>query len=251
MPVAIIQVSPASDQKHFATSRISRFYSEQRPKALHTLGLASHSERLHGHRMAKLGTSIELSIFSKLSDSSHRSVGALVQKHGEHVVYYQEACRYWVKACLGLPRFKKNGVSTEPPHGRTLGFRSPDDAGLTVCILNSSLFYWFYSVLSDCEHINDDFVRRFPIPSALNSKGWWQKADDLTKAIQSSSKQKAIQTKQGYLIEYDEINAAKERSRIDTIDELLGKAFSLSAEEIDFIRNYDVKYRSSSDGNED
>jgi hypothetical protein len=251
MPVAIIQLSPSSDANRFATSRISRFYSEERPHALNTLSLASHNQRLHGHRIGKLGSDIELAIFSKLSDASHRTLGELVQKQSEHLIYYQEACRYWVKACLGLPRFRKNGVATEPPHGRTLGFRVPNHAGLAVCILNSSLFYWFYSVLSDCEHVNDDFVRRFPIPGNLDQDGWWQRADDLTKAIQSSSKQKTIQTKQGYLIEYDEINAAKERVRIDEVDELLGKAFSLTDKEIEFVRNYDVKYRSSSDADEE
>ena len=52
MPVAIIQVSPTSDARRFATSRISRFYSEERPHALTTvLALASHtiSDSNHGH----------------------------------------------------------------------------------------------------------------------------------------------------------------------------------------------------------
>jgi hypothetical protein len=152
---------------------------------------------------------------------------------------------------LGLPRFRKNGVSSEPPHGRTLGFRKREYAGLAVCILNSSLFYWLYSVLSDCEHINDDFVRRFPLPSNFDQSGWWQQGDELTRAIQSSSKKKSITTKQGYLIEYDEINAAKERHLIEAVDGLLAKGFGLTDEELDFIVNYDIKYRLGADADED
>lgn len=251
MPVAIILSAPSHSQDQFLTSRISRFYTEERPNALSTLDLGQHGQRAHGHRIAKLGRDIERSIFAKISTPESHSIEELIQKDSLHLVYYQEACRYWVKACLGLPRFKKNGVSSEPPHGRTLGFRKREYAGLAVCILNSSLFYWLYSVLSDCEHINDDFVRRFPLPSNSDENGWWQQGDELTKAIRSSSKRKSITTKQGYLIEYDEINAAKERHLIEAVDELLAKGFGLTDEELDFIVNYDIKYRLGTDADED
>lgn len=251
MPVAIILSAPSHSQDQFLTSRISRFYTEERPDALSTLDLGQHGQRAHGHRIAKLGRDIERSIFTKISKPEFHSIEELIQKDSLHLVYYQEACRYWVKACLGLPRFKKNGVSSEPPHGRTLGFRKREYAGLAVCILNSSLFYWLYSVLSDCEHINDDFVRRFPLPNNFDENGWWQQGDELTKAIRSSSKRKSITTKQGYLIEYDEINAAKERHLIEAVDELLAKGFGLTDQELDFIVNYDIKYRLGTDADED
>ena len=251
MPVAIILSAPSHSQNQFLTSRISRFYTEERPNALSTLDLGQHNQRAHGHRIAKLGRDIELSIFAKISKPELHSIEELIQKDSLHLVYYQEACRYWVKACLGLPRFKKNGVSSEPPHGRTLGFRKREYAGLAVCIFNSSLFYWLYSVLSDCEHINDDFVRRFPLPSNFDQSGWWQKGDELTRAIRSSSKKKSITTKQGYLIEYDEINAAKEKHLIETVDGLLAKGFGLTDEELDFLVNYDIKYRLGADADED
>jgi hypothetical protein len=251
MPVAIILSAPSHCKDQFLTSRISRFYTEERPNALSTLNLGQHSQRAHGHRIAKLGRDIEQAIFAKISKPELHTMEELIQKDSLHRIYYQEACRYWVKACLGLPRFKKNGVASEPPHGRTLGFRKREYAGLAVCILNSSLFYWLYSVLSDCEHINDDFVRRFPVPSNFDENGWWQQGDELTKAIRSSSKKKSIKTKQGYLIEYDEINAAKERHLIEAIDGLLAKGFGLTDAELEYIVNYDIKYRLGTDADED
>ena len=53
------------------------------------------------------------------------------------------------------------------------------------------------------------------------------------------------------MIEYDEINAAKERDLIGGIDELLAKGFGLTEPELDFIVNYDIKYRLGSDADED
>ena len=140
----------------------------------------------------------------------------------------------------------------EPPHGRTLGFVKLEYAGLAVCILNSSLFYWLYSLLCDCEHVNDDFVRRFPLPKNFDDKVWLNRAIELTRAIQGSSTPKKITTKkEGHVIEYDEINAAKERNRIETIDRFLGEGYGLSANEIDFIVNYDIKYRMGADADEE
>jgi hypothetical protein len=251
MPVAIILSSPSQLPNSLSTSRISRFYTEERPNALNTISLSGHSNRAHGFRVAKLGSYLEQALFTKIVQPERHSLAELIQKDSKHILYYQEACRYWVKACLGLPRFKKNGVASEPPHGRTIGFRTREQAGLAVCILNSSLFYWLYSVLSDCEHINDDFVRRFPLPSNADAAGWWQRGEELTKAIRSSSKKKSIKTKQGYLIEYDEINAAKEKETIDAIDHVLAKGFGLTGLELDFIMNYDIKYRMGADADED
>lgn len=251
MPVAIVQVSPTGPDC-LVTSRISRFYTEERPVALSTLRLRSHSKRIQGHRIAKVSSNTELSILEKLLTPAGRVLGEFVQEQSTHRVYYQEACRYWAKACLGLPRFKKNGVASDPPHGRVLGFESREYAGLATCILNSALFYWFYSLCCDCEHINDDFVRKFPVPKDAGKPGWWELADGLTRAIRASSTRKRITMKKtGDVIEYDEINAAKERARTEAIDRRLAKGYGFSDEELDFIINYDIKYRVGAQSDEE
>jgi hypothetical protein len=170
-----------------------------------------------------------------------------VQSGTEHLVYYQEACRYWAKACLGVPRFLKNGTLMQPSHGRILQFDSAGAAGLATCVLNSSLFYWYYSTLSDCEHINDDLVRSFPMPAHIPKELWAALADSLTASIASSSIAKKITTKQGHTIEYDEISASKHKVEIDEIDRALAKQYGLTDEEADFIVNYDIKYRMGTD----
>ena len=252
MPVVIVLSALDTCSNPIISSRISRFYTEERPNALATLSLVRHNNRAHGFRVAKIGRDIEKSIFAKLSKPGLHTVEELVQKGSKHIVYYQEACRYWVKACLGMPRFKKNGIKMEPPHGRTLGFVKRENAGLAVCILNSSLFYWLYSALCDCEHVNDDFVRRFPLPRNFDDVEWLARATELTRAIQESSTPKKITTKkEGHVIEYDEINAAKERNRIEKIDRVLADGYGLSADEVDFIINYDIKYRLGADPDDD
>ena len=61
--------------------------------------------------------------------------------------------------------------------------------------------------------------------------------------LQSTAERKAIQTRDGYRIDYDEYCGWKAKVVIDQIDCLLGKHFGFTDEELDFIFNYDIKYR--------
>jgi hypothetical protein len=197
---------------------------------------------LHGHRIGKLGHAEEIEIYRRVS-SPRLNVESLTSKSSKGVMYYQEACRYWLKASHRVPRFIKNGVSMEPPHGRKIGFQNRDAAAFAAAVLNSSLFYWWYSVFSDCEHVNDALVRSFPIPAKWDTIDWVRLSNELVDGLERDATKKTINTKQGHVIEYDEISAAKSKELIDRIDEQLCRIYGLNQEHLDFIKNYDVKYR--------
>jgi hypothetical protein len=226
---------------------VGRFYTEEREHALLTMALSPHAIRLDGYRIAKIGTSRERSIFQKLTAGTRPMLGSLALTRSKWVVYYQEACRYWVKACHDLPFFQRNGRAMEPPHGRTVAFASEQASSLAACALNSSLFYWYYNAFGDCEHVNDRLVRRFPIPADWQNTDWTTLSSELSESLKKNSKRKIITTKQGYQIEYDEMKAVHSRSVIDRIDRALAWHYGLTEEELDFLINYDFKYRMGGD----
>jgi hypothetical protein len=132
-----------------------------------------------------------------------------------------------------------------PPHGRTKSFVSADACAFAACLLNSTLFYWFYSAFSDCEHINDALLKSFRIPTTWNNEGWIEFEKRLARGLSENSSRKKILTKQGHKIEYDELNAAKSKAVFDEIDRALARQYGFTDEELDFIINYDIKYRLS------
>jgi hypothetical protein len=241
MPVAIM-ISRKSSQPRLLTTRVNRFYAEERPFALSTMRYAEHPVRLHGHRVAKFGSDLDVSIYKKIA-AQQLSLGALTTSGSKHVLYYQEACRYWVKACVGLPFFRRNGERMEPPHGRTLYFRDAASCAFAGCLVNSSLFYWFYSAFSDCEHINDALIRDFRVPTGSDPKEWIELEGRLAESQNRSAKRKTILTKQGHKIEYDEMDAPKSKPIFNEIDTALAKHYGFTPEELDFIISYDIKYR--------
>jgi hypothetical protein len=241
MPVSIL-LSRRTDKRMLFTTRVNRFYAEERPFVMDSLGYVFHDVRLHGHRLAKIGDPLDVSIYLKIA-SRPLSLDAMTTKGSKHVLYYQEACRYWVKACVGMPYFRRNGESMDPPHGRTLYFRDKESCAFASCLLNSTLFYWFYSAFSDCEHINDALLRDFKAPALGDGQEWLQLADRLAQSQQAAARRKTILTKQGHRIEYDEMDAPKSKAVIDEIDLSLARLYGFTVEETERIVNYDIKYR--------
>jgi len=240
MPVAIILSSAIGNG--MASSKINRFYAEERPTALSLLTLQPHNIHINSHRIAKLGTKEAVEIIQKLYRSP-RTIESLIYHNSKYLLYYQEACRYWAKACVDYPYFKRNGHRMCPPHGRILTMVSHESCAFTACLLNSSLFYWFYSTLSDCEHINDSLIRSFPIPSEGEQGQWLKHWHKLGMSLEKNSIKKLIRTKQGHKIEFFEMNAALSKPIIDEIDHVLAQQYGFTDEELDFIINYDIKYR--------
>ena len=247
MPVTIM-ISRSTKQT-LQTTRVNRFYTEERPHALATMGYAKHDIRLHGHRIAKIGTRIGVGIYRRM-ESQKGILGSLTTSTSKDVLYYQEACRYWVKACVGMPFFRRNGEEMDPPHGRILYFRDKGACAFADCLVNSTLFYWFYSAFSDCEHINDALIRDFRMPMQTRSEEWIELQTRLAENQRQNARRKTIVTKEGHKIEYDEMDAPKTKPIIDEIDTVLAGHYGFTSEELDFIINYDIKYRLGRDGGE-
>ena len=240
MPVTILLSSTFGNG--LASTKINRFYTEERPSALSLMVLQPHNLHIERHRIAKLGTKDAVAIFKKLIEYSE-TLESLAVSSSKYLLYYQEACRYWVKACVDFPYFKRNGQKMVPPHGRTLAMINSESCTFAACLLNSSLFYWFYSALSDCEHINDSLIRKFPLPTDWERVQWSKHWGKLSASLEKNATKKIIQTKQGHRIEYNEMNASLSKPIIDEIDIVLARHYGFTDEELDFIINYDIKYR--------
>ena len=63
------------------------------------------------------------------------------------------------------------------------------------------------------------------------------------KDLQENAKKKKISTQGGDSISYCEYYASKSKPIIDEIDRVLAEHYGFTDEELDFIINYDIKYR--------
>ena len=67
------------------------------------------------------------------------------------------------------------------------------------------------------------------------------------RSLERNAERKTIDTKTGDKILYDEFRVGESKPIIDEIDHILSRHYKCTEEELDFIINYDIKYRMSVD----
>jgi hypothetical protein len=136
-------------------------------------------------------------------------------------------------------------------HIKTIGYNSRQDA-LAVCsAMNSSLFYWWYILFSNCRDLTTREIDRFPFdPNGLSVKQK-QRLTELCASLMNDYERhktrKHCEYKATGKVVYDEYSPGHSKDILDEIDEVLAEYYNLTAEEIDYIFNYDLKFRLGAD----
>ena len=111
--------------------------------------------------------------------------------------------------------------------------------------MNSSLFYWFYVNYSDGHNFTKHVISSisFSAPSSVVSEKMVSLIDSLMTDLTKQSNRKSAYFKSTGNVEYDEFYPKLSKPIIDQIDCLLAQHYGFTHEELDFIINYDIKYR--------
>ena len=226
---------------HLMTTKLHRWYSIERTNLFSTMKYTDASLVLPEIGLAKFNTKLHSSILNKII--SYPSIASIVVRlNNRDFIYYQEATNYWMKAAMRIPYYCKNGIVEEPAHGRKLFFDNSRHKKTLFCILNSSLFYIWYIAFSDGFHLSDNVVKRHPVDLALESESIIKLALNLENDIDKNSFTTTRNTANDD-IEIESFRINKSKSIIDEIDKVLAKHYGFTEEELDFIINYDIKYR--------
>ena len=163
-------------------------------------------------------------------------------------IHYHNAALYFIRAMDFVPYFwnEREGekISTQL---KPLHLATDLDAAAVCAALNSSLFYWWYIVLSDCRHVNLREIRNFPIGLAQMDASLKQRltalTDELMADLKRHARRKETQYKATGRVVYDEFFPRYSKPIIDEIDRVLAEHYGFTDDELDFIINYDIKYR--------
>lgn len=119
-------------------------------------------------------------------------------------------------------------------------------------LLNSSLFYVMCQLHSNCRDLNPSDVgaMRFPT-SILKSKALAKLSDKLHGDQQRHSSFRVRQQRQTGEVKLQNFFPALSKPVIDEVDAALAEHYGLTDDELDFIINYDIKYRVGAEENSD
>jgi hypothetical protein len=197
----------------------------------------------------KVSTGLELSLLEKIS--KQKEVSQYKLKHGIPI-YYHNAPVYWGKVFNFIPLFKRgNDDPEQSSHIKTMYFNNKN-AEAMICYLNSSLFYWYNWQFSNCRDLSAGNIEtsRFSLDK-INSDNATLFSINCHNLMKDFKKNSSIYIRQshGITTKFDSFYPAKSKPIIDEIDKVLAKHYGFTEEELDFIINYDIKYRMGDDIN--
>ena len=133
----------------------------------------------------------------------------------------------------------------EPTHSAAEGnINVPQKyANLVGASLSSNLFYWFWLIHSDWHNLRTSELAMFPIPYQSYTDKDYEEIGKLYDSYLTDLQKNSRTMKSGLKCFY----ARKSKSYIDKIDKFIGKKYGLTDKEIEFIINYDIRYRNSDD----
>ena len=240
-------ISPKSKKQALYSERYNKWFSIERPTLFNNLAYANSTRFATDSSLPKLYTEIENSIVIKLL-AENSLLAKYFLKNSKYHVYYSRKVGYFLQVLDFEPEVYDGEGNIRPPSEfKTLNFSCIEQSKSALCCLNSNLYYWFTTVLSDCRHVNKREVDCFPVrleklAKSDNGKSLSLLAYELMNDIKSNSESKHMKFSHDTL-KVQCIYPKKSKPIIDKIDTILAKHYGFTDEELDFIINYDIKYR--------
>jgi hypothetical protein len=148
------------------------------------------------------------------------------------------------------PYFSSATRDRSEDHLRDLRFRDYSEAISIGAILNSTTFFFWFIAQGNCRDLANADVLGFPVgvldPSI--QKRLASLYSDLMSDLRLKSQRRVYVYRTSGRVEYDEFYPKLSKPIIDEIDRVLADHYQFTPEELDFIVNFDVKYRMGRDG---
>ena len=197
--------------------------------------------------LEKIGSSVEASAFSKLAAFLRDESRARFSE--EHNIYYTRNFGYFLTFLDFVPRVvdRTTGTRLNPTELKSITFKTKSHALSAMAALNSSTFYWYCNVLSDCRNLNRREILPFVLSISDMSEETMSVLCDLGRDFLNVVKKTAYTFNKANL-QIESFDTRASKSIIDEIDQVLAGYYGFTNEELDFIINYDIKYRMGQGG---
>ena len=237
------KVSNQNKLKH--TTGLLKWSSDYRSVLFSSINYVEYDEQIRNYLIPRYLHSIEAhiakSFFSAPDSIEHKLSATSSQK-----IYYRiGGGRYWKIFTTFQPKFVVEGVQASSSRESYLFFNSENDLYACLICLSSSTFFWYFQITTNGRDLNPFDIKSFSsyFTSISKDPNTKKLAQTLMIDYKNNKVEKQKVSKQTGHIIYEEFYPRKSKPIIDQIDTLLAQHYGFTEEELDFIINYDIKYR--------
>ena len=243
--LSIILLDRSVSDRLIVSSAYNKWSASERPFLFESLVLTDCSPFYETGPLPKFGNTLENSILKKFNMGSKI---VRQSKAGEKLfpVYYTRKLSYFVQILNFIPRiYDSVGDLREPSELKTVWFTSEVERDSALGFWNSSLFYWLLTAFSDCRNLNKREIEmaRLNLGDKQGLKTLASLTRDLMTDIRLHVKLQPMTYRKLGTLKIESTFPRKSKGIIDDLDSALADGFGFTEEELDFIVNYDVKYR--------
>ena len=220
-----------------------KWTSENRDSLLETLNFTEVDVKRNEIWVPKISTVKERSILGKIKQKS-QFLGQYIKKRGSPLFYRSDGGLYWKVFTPEAPKFIANGKTGHSTREKTIYLSNQQKTYNVIGLLSSNTYWWWYTVTSNCRHLNPFDLVNFPLDKNLidDENITVLSKDYIEDILEKSTMLTRIQKQTGET-KTQSFKISKSKTIIDEIDKILAKHYGCNEEELDYIINYDIKYR--------
>lgn len=225
--LSIIIAQKNSEYEGILSSSYHYWYQSERRALFDQISLAS-TNTCNKAYWPKIGNRIENSIYNKLMKLKGKDMLSLDTTRKFSNLYINQRGCFWMKAFT--KDMHSNSYSTYKVPSELLPF--------VFCLVNSSLFFLLWIIISDGWHITNKELSFIKIPTNTGDCSIWH---NLMERLEDKLERTKVYvgTKQ---VDY-EYKHKECKDIIDEIDNELAKIYKLSTRQLHYIQNFGLKYR--------
>lgn len=230
--------------KNLYVTKYSRWYESERDNLINKLIFIENNKFFNIGWLARVNSNLGISILSRLPKTK---LVSFLYNPAETIIYVHRIINNFIKAVHFEPYFKKgNGEITHSDDFKILSV-SKNNRDIIISILNSNLFYFYWRIHGDGFHCGFKDIEKFPIDinqiNQVHAEELNKLSSQLVKELKKNSEIRTRNQVKTGLVELQTFFVGMSKQTIDNIDKVLAEHYGFTEEELDFIINYDIKYR--------
>ena len=236
-----IFISSLSTSKTIFSTNYIKFYTQER---LNLYSVISYFDcKKIDNEILRISSQLQQNIVDKIN--CYTDISLWLLQNANYRVYFKNTSGAAYKPFFSKePYFEVDGVSQVSKTIDYICFRGKNEAMSALALYNSNLFNFLFYLVSDARHITPrETLGLVKVNNMIaNDTILHEKGKELEKDYDNNAIVVTYNKKNG-ITKYAQYNPRLSKPIIDEIDKVLAKHYGFTEEELDFIINYDIKYR--------